>query len=117
MPLVPDDDRGAKIVRIADLSDTESVGAFRESLGILATGAGARIILDLSVAAHINSLGIGVLVNALRRVNEAGGRLVLEAPRENVRQLFRILGLDRIFLIVTTRDEALQALGLVEVGL
>ncbi|MBI4863859.1 MAG: STAS domain-containing protein [Candidatus Riflebacteria bacterium] len=102
---------GVRVVRVLDLSDNDSVVALKDALQTITTGADLRIVLDMELLDYVNSMGIGVMVNLLKKVNESGGKLVLQSPRDNVRQLFRILGLDKIFTIVRSRADAMTTLG------
>jgi len=111
MHLEVEEDRGVKVMLVDDLSDDMALSLFKERLSPVLGRCPVFLILDLKEANFINSLGIGTLVSLLRRINEGGGRLVLESPRDNVRQLFRVLGLDRIFLITKTRDESYASMG------
>jgi anti-sigma B factor antagonist len=66
----------------------------------------ARLVVTLDGVGFIDSSGLGVLVGALRRVKERGGDLVILCSREPVIKIFRITGLDKVFPIVGTLDEA-----------
>jgi anti-sigma B factor antagonist len=75
-----------------------------------ATGDGCRVIIaDLGKVPFIDSSGLGVLVGALRRVREAGGELRLVSEHEAVVKILRITGLDRVFPLYATLDQAMGA--------
>jgi anti-sigma B factor antagonist len=65
-----------------------------------------RLAVDLEGVGFIDSSGLGVLVGALRRAKERGGDLVIVCSREPIIKIFRITGLDKVFPIVGTLDEA-----------
>ncbi len=67
-----------------------------------------RIVLDFSGVEFIDSTGLSVLLNALRRLGRVGGALSLVCTNPTVLRLFEITRLDATFDIVSTRDEALQ---------
>jgi anti-sigma B factor antagonist len=50
-----------------------------------------------------------VLVAGLNRAREVGGSLSLVCPQERVLKLFRITGLDEVFTVHSTVDEALAS--------
>jgi len=52
-------------------------------------------------------VAVGVLVAGLNRAREVGGSLSLVCPQERVLKLFRITGLDEVFTVHSTVDEAL----------
>jgi anti-sigma B factor antagonist len=57
------------------------------------------LVVDLSEVAFIDSTGLGVLVDALRRRQRAGGDLMLVIDNPSVRRLFEMTGLDTVFTI------------------
>jgi anti-sigma B factor antagonist len=68
-----------------------------------------RIVIDLSEATYIDDTGLGVLTSAWRRLRHDGGRLaVVGGP--DIAGLLEMTGLDQVFLITDTRDEAIAAL-------
>ena len=64
------------------------------------------VIVNMDGVGFIDSSGLGVLVGALRRVREAGGDLRVVCGRDNVVKIFRITGLDRVFPMFTSLDQA-----------
>jgi anti-anti-sigma factor len=63
-----------------------------------------KILLDFAQVPQIDSVGVGWLVRCHKHFHDAGGRLVLFAPREAVRQVFELLNLGSLLGIAT--DEA-----------
>jgi anti-sigma B factor antagonist len=68
-----------------------------------------HLVIDLSGATFLDSSALGVLVGALKRMKEAGGRLDIVLPRSPLRRIFEITALDRVLALHETRDEALSA--------
>lgn len=78
----------------------------------LATAAGdgpATLVLDLAGVTFVDSMTLGVLLGALKRVRAGGGQLRLVVPRNDVRRVFEMTLLDRVFALDATRAEALSA--------
>jgi anti-anti-sigma factor len=67
-----------------------------------------RLILDLSDLDYIDSSHLAALVVCYKRVVEAGGRVVFCGLKPSVRETFLITRLDRVFVIATTRREAIE---------
>jgi anti-sigma B factor antagonist len=67
----------------------------------------AAVVLDLSAVDFIDSTGLSVLLNGLRRVTRAQGRLALVVTNPTVLRLFEITKLDTTFDIQPTREAAL----------
>ncbi len=64
------------------------------------------LIVDLQGVGFIDSSGLGVLVGALRRTKERSGAIRLVCSRDNIMKIFRITGLDKVFPIFESLEEA-----------
>jgi anti-sigma B factor antagonist len=67
------------------------------------------VVLDLSAVEFIDSTGLSVLLNGLRRVTRQRGRMALVCTNPTVLRLFEITRLDATFDIHATREAALSA--------
>jgi anti-sigma B factor antagonist len=67
------------------------------------------LVLDLTGVTFVDSTGLSVLLNALRRVTRAGGRMALVCSNPTVLRLFEITRLDTTFDIHAGADAALAA--------
>ena len=67
------------------------------------------LVLDLLGVDFIDSTGLSVLLNGLRSVTRADGRMAIAAANPTVLRLFEITKLDSTFDIHPTRDEALAS--------
>ena len=65
------------------------------------------VVLDLSAVEFIDSTGLSVLLNGLRRVTRQRGHMSLVCTNPTVLRLFEITRLDDTFEIVADRTEAL----------
>lgn len=74
-------------------------------LGAVHAGA-SRLIIDLSLVAFLDSTTLGVLID-LSRGLDADARLAIVCARPNVLKIFELAGLDGMFTILPTLDEAL----------
>jgi anti-sigma B factor antagonist len=68
-----------------------------------------QVVLDLGDVEFIDSTGLSVLLNGLRRVTRRGGRMAIVCSNPTVLRLFVITRLDSTFTIVGSRREALAA--------
>jgi anti-sigma B factor antagonist len=82
----------------------------QELLDAIAKGA-KQVVVDLSGTTFIDSTTLGVLVGGVKRLRTNDGQLSLICSDRNITKIFEITGLDRVFTIHATRDEALTALG------
>lgn len=88
-------------VRIAIKGEIDIYSApdFKESLYQSINEVQQDIILECRDLSYIDSMGLGILVGALKRVREKGHNIIIRNPRSTVRKLFRITGLDKVFII------------------
>lgn len=69
-----------------------------------------NLIISLENVRYIDSTGLGVLIGAIKRVREHDGRIVLVCNNVQIRKIFAITGLVKIFEIFETQEEATKAL-------
>src|SRR5262249_34490952 len=72
---------------------------------------GGQILVDLSATNHINSSGLGALVNATAQANVQECRVILAAPSPQVASVLEITKLTRFFEIAPTVQDALARFG------
>jgi anti-sigma B factor antagonist len=59
----------------------------------------ADIEIDCEELSYIDSTGIGVLIGILKKIKKSDKKIVLKNTKDNIRRLFNITGLDKIFII------------------
>ena len=79
--------------------------ALREEL-LGRMGEGTNILFDLSKMTHIDSSGLGVLVQVLQKAKTGGGKVVLAALQPGPKIVFDITKVSRVFEIVPTVEDA-----------
>ncbi len=89
--------------------DLASAPALKSALTELAEGEARRLVVDLSQVSYLDSTGLGVLVGVKRRLADGGVIVVAGAPPA-VRALFELTGLDRVFRLFSSTDEAVAEL-------
>ena len=87
------------VIAIKGEIDVYSAPGFKESLTESINDVDHDIILDCSELSYIDSMGLGILVGALKRVKEKGKNIIIRNPKSTVRKLFKITGLDKAFII------------------
>lgn len=68
-----------------------------------------KFIIDFEELVHINSLAMGILRGKLRIVRELGGDIKLVALNDHIKTIFEMIGLDELFEIYSTEQEALNS--------
>ncbi len=75
-------------------------------------GQGAKeVVVDFTSTTFIDSTTLGVLVGGVKRLRSNDGQLALVCSDRNITKIFEITGLDRVFTIYPTRDEAISKVG------
>jgi len=69
----------------------------------------SRIVVDLTDTTFLDSTALGVLIGAVKRLRSREGALVIVNVDQNIAKTFEITGLDQIFTILSTRDDAIAA--------
>ena len=67
-----------------------------------------RLIVDLSATTFIDSSSLGVLIGAHRRLKQRNGSLVVVCDNDTIVKTFKITGLDGVFTLVRSLDDALD---------
>ena len=67
---------------------------------------GSNVLFDLSGMVHIDSSGLGVLVQILQKAKASGGKVVLAALQPGPKIVFDITKVSRVFEIVPTVEDA-----------
>jgi len=75
-----------------------------EVLGMMSDG--TNVLFDLSRMVHIDSSGLGVLVQILQKAKAGGGKVVLAALQPGPKIVFDITKVSRVFEIVPTVGDA-----------
>jgi anti-sigma B factor antagonist len=102
---------GAYVISLAGEVDLYTAPEFKQQL-LDVIGQGARhVIVNFSDTTFIDSTTLGVLVGGVKRLRSNDGQLALVCSDRNITKIFEITGLDRVFTIYATRDEALRNVG------
>lgn len=88
--------------------DAGNVADFKRDMAPV-LDAHAKVALDLSRLRFLDSSGLGAFLSCLRRLNAKGGDLKLYAMSKQVRAVFELVRMHRIFEICATREDAVRA--------
>jgi len=81
---------------------------FKSKMNALIDEGNMDIVIDLSKVTFIDSSGLGALVSILKRIGTKG-EIRLCGLRENIKSLFQLTRLDKVFTIYLTKEEALSS--------
>ena len=107
-----DEDRpSAKTVVLAIHGDADirAAGELKDRLGEVIDDSPSAVVVDLTSATFLDSMTLGVFLSAMKRLRARGGRFRVVAPRAEIRRIFEMTLLDRVFELDVTRQDALAA--------
>ena len=104
-------DAETHVIELGGEVDLYTAPEFKERLVQVIEDGKKQVVVDLSKATFIDSTTLGVLVGGVKRLRPTGGSLTLVCTDQNITKIFEITGLDRVFPIYGSRDEALSNVG------
>lgn len=93
--------------RFIDLSDDPD---FHELIDKELQDGNSFFIIDLGSLTHMNSNGINAIVKAVKRINEAKGRVVFTQVPDHINELLSIIKLNAILEIAPSVEDGIQRL-------
>jgi anti-sigma B factor antagonist len=107
-------DGRTQLIELGGEVDLHTAPEFKELMtGVIDAGK-KQVVVDLSTATFIDSTTLGVLVGGEKRLRGDGGSVTVVCPDRDIRKVFEITGLDRVFSMHDSRDEALSHVGTAE---
>ena len=98
---------GTAVVAVAGEIDVYTSPLLQERLVEVLRDGSSSIVLDLSAVTFLDSTGLGVLITGLKRCRSAEGDLVLVTAQPNVLKVLEITGLNDVFKVHDSVDDAL----------
>jgi anti-sigma B factor antagonist len=90
---------GEMVFQLAGELDCDSAPQLHQAIDALKGRKTRTLVFDLSGLEFIDSSGLHELVVALKRQREAGGELLLRAPRPQTLRVLEIVGLTTVFAV------------------
>lgn len=100
-------DRGQTVVEVAGELDVFTSARLRAVLFEPALCGGPHVVVDLARVTFMDSTSIGVLVAARRWLGSRDAELTMVCSEGPVLKVLGLVGLDKVFRICATVDEAL----------
>ena len=98
-----------QIIEIKGELDAFVAPRVKETLNKLIEDEVCKYIIDFKGLIHINSLAMGILRGKLQVVREMGGDIKIINLNKHIQTIFETIGLDEIFEIYKTEEEALKS--------
>lgn len=91
--------------------DASNAGEFKRDIAPV-IDAQNKVVLDLSRLRFVDSSGLGAFISCLRKLNAKGGDLKLCGMSKQVRAVFELVRMHRVFDICATSEDAVRAFAL-----
>ncbi|MBI5871076.1 MAG: STAS domain-containing protein [Actinobacteria bacterium] len=103
-------DDGIAIITVDGELDLYTAPHLKENLLAALEDDVTKIAIDMTGVHFIDSSALGVLIGGVKRLKPKDGRMVLVSTDENVNWIFQITGLNAVFDIYSSREDALRSL-------
>jgi anti-sigma B factor antagonist len=97
-----------QVVAVSGEIDLFTAPEFKQRVSAPIDEGRSNVIVDLTATTFIDSSSLGVLIGAHRRLKLRGGSLVVVCDNDAIVKTFRITGLDGVFTLVKSLDDALD---------
>jgi anti-sigma B factor antagonist len=101
-----DDGGPVAVIAVHGQADLHTAPELRTAITEALDGGADGLVVDLSEATFIDSMTLGVLLGAVKRLRPSGGKVTIVCVDPHIRRIFEITLLDRVFSLHADRDEA-----------
>ncbi len=109
MDIQVDEQGGVTILACEGRMDAQVSDLVKDRIRELLDNGATRLVVDMEGLDFLDSSGLGALVSCLRRVKEKKGEIKLAGLRPEVRSIFEITRVSRLFHICETVPDAVKA--------
>lgn len=100
---------GVDLLILQGRLDVSTAKDIKEKISSLTRKNRVKLVIDMADVHFIDSSGLGSLVSSLRSVNKLGGDIKIASLQDQVRAIFELTRLDRIFEIFNEREAATES--------
>lgn len=94
-----------KVFQPSGILDSTQASQFREEISHLVREGTEIIAIDFKEVSFMDSSGLGALVLSLKTARSAGSQIVLCSINEQIKILFELTSMDRVFEIFPTLED------------
>jgi|JI102314A2RNA_FD_contig_21_9656807_length_1019_multi_4_in_0_out_0_3 anti-anti-sigma factor len=103
-----EDDQGVSIFRLEGRVDAPSAPLLEKKLKEQISLGKTKLVLDFAKVDYLSSAGMRLLLSTTKKLKEGDGALHLCSVSEEVMEIIKMAGFERIIRIFPTEQEALQ---------
>ncbi|HET9243412.1 MAG TPA: STAS domain-containing protein [Gaiella sp.] len=99
------------VVEVHGQADLHTASELRTAMTDAIDRGAVSLVVDLSEATFIDSMTLGVLLGAVKRLRPVGGTVSVVCTDPHIRRVFEITLLDRVFTLHSDRAAAVDGAG------
>ena len=96
-------DLGVHVIEPSGILDGTQTAAFRQQVDVALEKDAKVLLIDLKDITFVDSSGLGVLVACLKNARTAGCKMYICSINDQIRMLFELTSMDRVFEIFEDR--------------
>ena len=96
-------DLGVHVIEPNGILDGTQTAAFRQQVDVALEKDAKILLIDLKDITFVDSSGLGVLVACLKNARTAGCKMYICSINDQIRMLFELTSMDRVFEIFENR--------------
>ncbi len=96
-------DLGVHVIEPSGILDGTQTNAFRQQVTVALEKGTKVLLIDLKDITFVDSSGLGVLVACLKNARTAGSKMYICSINDQIRMLFELTSMDRVFEIFQDR--------------
>ncbi len=100
---------GICIISLRGDIGAETVGDFKTKIDGIINSSIKKYIMDFQEVSYLNSIGVGVVAAALKKVKKFQGNIKLINVSPAVQELFEMTRLTKVFEIYDTEEDAVKS--------
>jgi anti-sigma B factor antagonist len=101
---------GFPVIELGGELDAYTCGRLRDTMIEVIEEGNATVIVSMLKVEYIDSSGLGTLVGGLKRASEHSGKIAIVCTNPQIKKVFEITGLVRVFAIYDSEEEAAREL-------
>jgi len=99
------------VIALSGELDAYTCSQFREAMIDTIDQGHPNVVVSMADVEYIDSSGLGTLVGGLKRASEQGGRIAVVCGSDQIRKVFEITGLEKVFPVFEDEADAARSLG------
>ena len=101
---------GLAVASVVGEADLYTAPELKGALSALVENGAHSVLVDLSRTSFLDSTTLGVLMGAVRKLRSRGGQIAIACSDPNIRKIFEITLLDRIFAMFDSTEAGIEHL-------